>query len=189
MDDGSKLRVAHLHLGSAELCTLVLLTASLGSADFMGTPSVVLWPSRGVVSWWHIRRRLLPLLPWVTSYHLSLGVLWWSMLPNSLPNSLATIPMCYRHIHSRLNILLRLLRKLRLVSDMLRILKSPGHANNLCLRLPIIIIFSTIIIPSRMTNRLQLRTGVHCIYFDWTCCRLRGLLHWAILRGSGFFSL
>lgn len=187
MDDGTELWIAHLHLGSAELGTLVLLASSLASAaDFVSTPSVALWSRWRVVTWRRRIRLLLllrPLLTWIDpSYQLVLGILRRRMLPHTL----ATIALRYGHVHPILDVLLRLLRQLRLVSYVLCILESSCHAHDLCLGISVVVFFTAIVVSTWVADGLQLRTVVNCVDLDWAGNHLGGLILWAVLS-DGFW--
>ena len=171
MDNSAKLWVSHLHLTAAKFRTLVLLRATLGG----GLPGVLLG---GVVL------GLVRLLGWslllsMPSNHLILRILRRCMLLTR-----STIPMTYSHIHPILNICLRLLRKLRLVSHMLSILEaSSSHAHDLR---PVVIFFALVVVAARVADSLQLRPVVDSVNFYGRGDHLLGV--WAVLSASSFCS-
>lgn len=154
MNNCSELWIAHLHLATSKLGPLVLLRASFC------LPCIAL----GRV----ISLLVRPLL--LRADHLVLWVLRRSMLAPA-------IPMVDSHVHSILDICFCLLWKLRLVSNMLGILKPSGsHAHYLR---PVIVFLSLIIVASRVANSLQLRPVVNGIDLYWTWYHLWGV--WTIL--------
>jgi hypothetical protein len=103
-----------------------------------------------------------------------------------LPHTLSAIPLRYCHIHPLLYILLRLLRQLTLVSDVLCVLESSCHPHDLS-GLRIWFFALVIVIASTVANGLELRTVVDCGDLDWAGNHLGRLVYWAVLGGAGWF--
>lgn len=92
--------------------------------------------------------------------------------------------MTNRHIHSILNIIFGLLRKLRLVAHVLGILEAGArHTHYLG---SAIVLFSLIVVAPRVTDCLELWPVVNSVYFYWTRNHFLGV--WAVLSASGFSS-
>jgi hypothetical protein len=89
--------------------------------------------------------------------------------------------MRYSHVHSTLDILLRLLRELTLVSKVLCILETICHAHDLGTA---IILLSIPIIGWWMADSLELRPIVHSVDLNRRGYQLLGLLLWPFLRGG-----